>query len=213
MLQGGKKTSGDSIIKNGTAHWRYFYFYFFPRMLQERGLSSQPGLLERVLELKETHCSPYLLAFVFDCYEDALENSDQKENMGEEEQKETLRKALEVRVLIKKNARNNYNSKWIISKFLCLIFTTKRRDRLLINLWEKKRIVCWKLSFLCYFLTHLVYFPLFKICDLLALEKDTIRKEYWLFLGRSLKSKFGGSSPCDDPPEPSVSASEQQERS
>lgn len=80
-------------------------------MLQERGLSSQPGLLERVLELKETHCSPYLLAFVFDCYEDALENSDQKENMGEEEQKETLRKALEVRVLIKKNARNNYNSK------------------------------------------------------------------------------------------------------
>lgn len=75
---------------------------FFPRMLQERGLSSQPGLLERVLELKETHCSPYLLAFVFDCYEDALENNNQKENMREEEQKETLRKAVEVRVLIKK---------------------------------------------------------------------------------------------------------------
>lgn len=65
-------------------------------MLQDRGLSSQPGLLERVLELKETHCSPYLLAFLFDCYEDALENSSQKENVEEDEQKETLRKALEV---------------------------------------------------------------------------------------------------------------------
>lgn len=68
-----------------------------PRMLQDRGLSSPPGLLERVLELKDTHCSPYLLAFLFDCYEDALENSNQKENVGEEERKETLRKALEVR--------------------------------------------------------------------------------------------------------------------
>ena len=68
----------------------------FPRMLQDRGLSSPPGLLERVLELKDTHCSPYLLAFLFDCYEDALENSNQKENVGEEERKETLRKALEV---------------------------------------------------------------------------------------------------------------------
>lgn len=69
-------------------------------MLQDRGLSSQPGLLERVLELKETHCSPYLLAFLFDCYEDALEMSNQKENV-EEEQMETLRKALEVRALLK----------------------------------------------------------------------------------------------------------------
>lgn len=68
-------------------------------MLQDRGLSSQPGLLGKVLELKETHSSPHLLAFLFDCYEDALESSNQKENTREEEQKETLRKALEVRVL------------------------------------------------------------------------------------------------------------------
>uniref|UniRef100_A0A3P8SHX5 Protein farnesyltransferase/geranylgeranyltransferase type-1 subunit alpha n=1 Tax=Amphiprion percula TaxID=161767 RepID=A0A3P8SHX5_AMPPE len=101
-------------------------------MLQDRGMSSQPGLLERVLELKETHCSPYLLAFLFDCYEDALENSVQRENAEEDERKETLKKALEI-------------------------------------------------------------------CELLAQEKDTIRKEYWQFLGRSLKNRFvtGGSS--DEP--------------
>ncbi|XP_036933283.1 protein farnesyltransferase/geranylgeranyltransferase type-1 subunit alpha [Acanthopagrus latus] len=115
-------------------------------MLQDRGLSSPPGLLERVLELKDTHCSPYLLAFLFDCYEDALENSNQKENVGEEERKETLRKALEI-------------------------------------------------------------------CELLAQEKDTIRKEYWLYLGRSLKSKSGISSPSEESPEPSVPASGQQEMS
>lgn len=74
---------------------------FFLRMLQDRGLSSQPGLLERVLELKETHCSPYLLAFLFDCYEDALENSSQNKSVGQEERTETLKKALEVRHLLK----------------------------------------------------------------------------------------------------------------
>lgn len=62
-------------------------------MLQDNGLSSQPGLLEKVLELKETHCSPYLLAFLFDCYEDALENT---KNMEEQKRQETLSKALEV---------------------------------------------------------------------------------------------------------------------
>ncbi|KAM9310857.1 protein farnesyltransferase/geranylgeranyltransferase type-1 subunit alpha [Pholidichthys leucotaenia] len=116
-------------------------------MLQDRGLSSQLRLLERVLELRETHCSPYLLAFLFDCYEDALENGNQKE---EEEQKEALKKALEI-------------------------------------------------------------------CELLAQEKDTIRKEYWQFLGRSLQSKYGSSSPSDKPaqeqPEPSVLVSESREMS
>lgn len=118
-------------------------------MLQDRGLSSAPGLLERVLELKETHCSSYLLAFLFDCYEDALESSSQNENAVEEERMETLRKALEI-------------------------------------------------------------------CELLAHEKDTVRKEYWLFLGRSLKNKFGSSAPNEPPtddPEPSVPASGQQETS
>lgn len=66
-------------------------------MLQDRGLWSQPGLLEKVLQLKETHCSPYLLAFLFDCYEDALESGGLKNNQ-EDQQQETLKKALEVRV-------------------------------------------------------------------------------------------------------------------
>ncbi|XP_024139919.1 protein farnesyltransferase/geranylgeranyltransferase type-1 subunit alpha [Oryzias melastigma] len=98
-------------------------------MLQDNGLSSQPGLLEKVLELKETHCSPYLLAFLFDCYEDALENT---KNMEEQKRQETLSKALEI-------------------------------------------------------------------CELLAQEKDTIRKEYWQFLGRSLQNRHGR-SPSDEPP-------------
>ncbi|KAM8848247.1 protein farnesyltransferase/geranylgeranyltransferase type-1 subunit alpha [Synchiropus picturatus] len=99
-------------------------------MLQDRGLSTQPGLLEKILELKDTHCSPYLLAFIYDCYEDALESNSQNENT-DEERKETLRKALEI-------------------------------------------------------------------CDLLAQKKDTIRKEYWLFLGRSLQSKYGGGVPEEE---------------
>uniref|UniRef100_A0A8C9Y9F9 Protein farnesyltransferase/geranylgeranyltransferase type-1 subunit alpha n=1 Tax=Sander lucioperca TaxID=283035 RepID=A0A8C9Y9F9_SANLU len=101
---------------NNESAWNYL-----KGILQPLGLSAQPGLLERVLELKQTHCSPYLLAFLFDCYEDALENS--KENVAEEEQQKTLKKALEI-------------------------------------------------------------------CQLLA-QEDTIRKEYWLFLGRSLKNKHG----------------------
>ncbi|CAL1614164.1 unnamed protein product [Knipowitschia caucasica] len=105
-------------------------------ILQDHGLCSQPGLMERILELKETHCSPYLLGFLFDCYEDALETSSQSET---EERADTLRKALEI-------------------------------------------------------------------SDLLATSKDTIRKEYWLFMGRSLKNRFGGADVNAEeavpPPEP-----------
>ena len=40
-----------------------------------------------------------------------------------------------------------------------------------------------------------------QICDLLANKKDTIRKEYWLFLGRSLKNKYGGADVNGEEPE------------
>lgn len=69
-------------------------------MLQNRGLSSQPGLLGKILELKETHCSPHLLAFLFDCYEDVLESSVQKGALNKDDQQETLRKALNVSVYV-----------------------------------------------------------------------------------------------------------------
>ncbi|XP_076018999.1 protein farnesyltransferase/geranylgeranyltransferase type-1 subunit alpha [Genypterus blacodes] len=105
--------------------------------LQDGGLSSLPGLLQKVVELKETHCSPYLLAFLFDCYEDALESGSQESG----DQKETLQKALDV-------------------------------------------------------------------CQLLAQEKDTIRKEYWLFLGRSLQSRFGAGGDTNEA-EPSAGGQEE----
>lgn len=61
------------------------------RILQASGLSSYPGLLEQIEEMRETYCSPYLLGFLVDFYEDALETNNNKNN-----QTVTLNKALEV---------------------------------------------------------------------------------------------------------------------
>lgn len=106
-------------------------------MLQNKGLSSQPGLLEKILELKESHCSPYLLAFLFDCYEDLLESRAEKGNLNGDEQKKTLRKALEVSVQCTEESNNKELMKNLVRRFI--IINSSLLNCRFVIFWQKRK--------------------------------------------------------------------------